>query len=182
MWWSDRSCYIWVARTSPPIGDGSPVPELEAEAGGLTFPRLLKAAWAYRCGRWVWGQGRASGPCISSSCRCAATGGLCRRSPAAEGIFSFIYLAELCPKLTKIPHQKSVSSFNWKARGAFKELSLWWGNTYMLSEKVGVWGKHWVDVSDILHDVLHCPQVGVLTTGPRAVLERAGTWEHQTQS
>lgn len=38
----------------------------------------------------------------------------------------------------------------------------------MLSEKVSVRCQHWVDVSDILHDILYCPKVGVLTAGPGA--------------
>lgn len=46
---------------------------------------LLNPAWACQCGRWVWGRGQASGPCISSSCHSAATGAPCRRSPAAGG-------------------------------------------------------------------------------------------------
>lgn len=43
----------------------------------------------------------------------------------------------------------------------------------MFSEKVSMWGQHWVDISDILHDVLHCPQVGVQATWPRALPETA---------
>lgn len=46
----------------------------------------------------------------------------------------------------------------------------------MFSEKVSMWGQHRVDISDILHDILHCPQVGVLTTGPRALPETAWAW------
>lgn len=43
----------------------------------------------------------------------------------------------------------------------------------MFSEKVSMWCQHWVDVSDILHDILYCPQVGVLTTGPGALPKTA---------
>lgn len=46
----------------------------------------------------------------------------------------------------------------------------------MFSEKVSMWSQHWINISDILHDVLHCPQVGVLTAGPRALSETAWAW------
>lgn len=39
----------------------------------------------------------------------------------------------------------------------------------MFSEKVSMWGQNWIYVSDILHNVLYCPQVGVLTAGPGAL-------------
>lgn len=46
-------------------------------------------------------------------------------------------------------------------------------DTYVFSEEVSMWSQHWIDISDILHDVLHCPQVWVLTAGPRAFPETA---------
>lgn len=52
----------------------------------------------------------------------------------------------------------------------------------MFPEKVRMWGEHWVDVSDILHDVPHCPQVGVLTVRPRAFAETAQAWECKPQT
>lgn len=50
----------------------------------------------------------------------------------------------------------------------------------MFSEKVSMWGQHWVDMSDILHDVLHCPQVGVLAAGSRALPETGRAWKSKS--
>lgn len=69
---------------------------------GCGWSADLKPVWACRCGRWVWGRGRALSPCISSSCRYAATGVLCRQSPVAEGgrdNWKNCFLAKLSTKL-----------------------------------------------------------------------------------
>lgn len=50
----------------------------------------------------------------------------------------------------------------------------------MFSEKVGVGGQQGVYISDVLHDIIYCPQVGVLTTGLCAFLETA--YEHTPQA
>lgn len=50
-------------------------------------------------------------------------------------------------------------------------------DTYMFSKKVSMWGQNWVDIPDILHDFIYCPQVGILTAGPGALTETTRTWE-----
>lgn len=36
----------------------------------------------------------------------------------------------------------------------------------MFAEEVSVWSEQWVNVTDELHHILHCPKVGVLAAGP----------------
>lgn len=48
---------------------------------------------------------------------------------------------------------------------------------FMFSKKVSMWGQNWVDIPDILHDFIYCPQVGILTAGPGALTETTRTWE-----
>lgn len=49
----------------------------------------------------------------------------------------------------------------------------------MFSEKVGVGGQQGIYISDVLHDIIYCPQVGVMTTRLWAFLETA--YEHTPQ-
>lgn len=42
-------------------------------------------------------------------------------------------------------------------------------STYMFAEEVSMWSEQWVNVTDELHHILHCPKVGVLTAGPWAL-------------
>lgn len=147
VWYPDSNKGKWVSESSPLEGYG--------------WLGDLKAAWACQCGRWVWGRGRASSPCISSSCHYAAKGALFRQFPAAGG---------------RRENGKWVCScrlFSNYAHLLFEASLRVWENTYMFSEKVSMRGQHWIDVSDVLHDVLYCPQVGVLTTGPWAFAEAA---------
>lgn len=55
---------------------------------------------------------------------------------------------------------------------------------YVFPEEVSVRAKLGVDIPDELHHVLHCPQVGVLPTGPGALSgaqEAVRTWRRVLQ-
>lgn len=164
IYWSQNSCRLVLWK---------------AAAG---WPSNLMPVWACQCERWVWEPGRASSPCISSSCHYAAAGEPSRQSPATEGGEKKMW------KKTEQINSSNDGSY-WKytenLNGHFLK-PLWklcWIervnpssllSTHVFSEEVSVWSQNWVNISDIVHDVLHCPQVGVLTTRLWALLKIAG--------
>lgn len=94
IWWSCYMCEWWEfvpyqsvcmceslsknTMLMMPTGVGKFCPR---RACSSDWAAALRTASACRCGRWVWGRGRALSPCTSSSCHCAATWGPCRQSP-----------------------------------------------------------------------------------------------------
>lgn len=63
-----------------------------------------------------------------------------------------------CNGRTKTPHTQNKK---------------WWVDTHVFSEEICVRSQHRVDISDVLHDFLHRPQVGVLAARLWALTETA---------